>query len=44
MANIIEEMNTPTKLTPDYPLSFENARPYMWSEIPEEAKEDWFFT
>ena len=35
---IIEEMLTPILLAPDYPLSFTNAKPYLWSEIPEEDK------
>ena len=37
-AKIIEEMLTPTKLSPDYPLSFINAKPYLWSQVPEESK------
>ena len=31
-------MLQPTNLASDYPLSFENSKAYLWSEIPEEAK------
>ena len=33
-------MISPSKLAPDYPLSFENANPIPWDQIPDSEKID----
>ena len=38
MAKIIGEMLLPSKLAPDYPLSFADTNPITWEQIPEEEK------
>ena len=38
MASIMEEMITPKRLAPDYPLTFPDANPLTWEEIPDEEK------
>ena len=37
-ARILTEMVSPTLLAPDYPLSFANANPVKWEEIPDSDK------
>ena len=38
MAYIVTEMISPKRLEPDYPLTFTDANPLTWDEIPDEEK------
>ena len=38
MADIVNEMISPKQLEPDYPLTFSDANPLTWQEIPDEEK------
>ena len=40
MAKRVTEMITPSKLAPDYPLSYTDANPLTWEQIPGEEKID----